>query len=220
MDEILFKGASFDLKDMDSKKGVVVAYANTYNVKDSDGDISAPGSFDKSVSENFKRIKVLKDHNQKLVLGVPLEIDTKDAVGLLTKSQFNMKKELSRDAFTDIALAHETGMSSELSIGFKVMERDIRNKSLIKQYKLWEYSFMSTWGANQHSLVQGIKTLKTVPEFIDILVKSYDLDYSDERLNKIELLLKSLTAGPDSSTLDVKPNISSIINNFTKSIKV
>lgn len=212
-----FKGASFDLKELDSKKGVVEAFANTYNVKDADGDISEPGSFCKSVSENFKRIKVLKDHNQKLVLGVPLEIDTKNSTGLLTVTQFNMKKELSRDAFTDIQLAHENGMSSELSIGFKVMERDLRNKALIKQYKLWEYSFMSTWGANQHSQVQGVKNLKTVPEIMDYLVKMYDLPYSDSRLNKIEILLKSLTAGPDASTLDVKPIVDTI-KSFTNSI--
>ena len=213
-----FKGASFDLKDLDQVKGIVKAYANTYDVKDEDGDISEPGSFTKSVSENFKRIKVLKDHNQKLVLGVPLEIDTKDVIGLLTTTQFNMKKELSRDAFTDIQLAHENGLSSELSIGFKVMERDMRNKARIKQYKLWEYSFMSTWGANQHSQVQGVKNLRTVPQFVDYLVKMYDLQYSDTRLAKIETLLKSLTSGPDSSTLDNKPIIDSI-KSFTNSIK-
>lgn len=213
-----YKGKSFDIKGLDDKKGVVVAYANTYNVKDADGDISAPGSFTKSVSENFKRIKVLKDHNQKLVLGVPLAIDTEDNVGLLTTTQFNMRKELSRDAFTDIQLAHENGLSSELSIGFKVAERDIRNKSLIKQYKLWEYSFMSTWGANQHSQVQGVKTLKTLPEIIEIIEKSYDLPYSDPRLKKIELLLKSLTSGPDSSTLDTKP-ILDTLKSFNNSIK-
>ena len=216
--DYLYKGAAYNLKDLDETKGIVVAYANTYNVKDTDGDISAPGSFEKTVKENFKRIKVLQDHNQKLKLGVPLEINTQDPVGLLTTSQFNMSKELSRDAFTDIKLEHENGMSSELSVGYKVMERDMKNKSIIKQYKLWEYSFMSTWGANQFSQVQGVKNLKTVPEFIDLLVKAYDLNYSDGRLRKIEHILKSLTSGPSIDTSDAKPVIDAI-KQFTNSIK-
>lgn len=218
MDELLFKGAAFNLKDLDETKGIVVAYANTYNVRDADGDISAPGSFEKSVKENFKRIKVLQDHNQKLKLGVPLEIDTKDPIGLLTTTQFNMQKSLSRDAFTDIKLEHENGLSSELSVGYKVFERDIKNKSIVKQYKLWEYSFMSTWGANQFSKVQGVKHLKDVPHFVDLLVKAYDLDYSDERLRKIELILKSLSTGPSPDTLGDKPIIDAI-KQFTNSIK-
>lgn len=216
--DFLAKGTSIQLKDLDESKGIVIAYANTYNVKDTDGDISAPGSFEKSVSENFKRIKVLKDHNTKLVLGVPLAIDTKDPIGLLTTTQFNMKKSLSRDTFTDIQLAHENDLSSELSVGYKVMERDIKNKSIIKQYKLWEYSFMSTWGANQFSQVQGVKNLKSIPDTIDYLVKMYDLNYSDDRLKQVETLLKSLTSGPDPSTLDDKPMIEAI-KSFTNSIK-
>ena len=73
-----FKQLSYDLKELDESKGVVTAYANAYNNKDSDGDISAFGSFDKTVVENFKRIRVLKDHNPTMMIGVPLSINTKD----------------------------------------------------------------------------------------------------------------------------------------------
>lgn len=58
MENFKFKQLSYDLKDLDENKGIVVAYANAYNFKDSDGDISAPGSFNKTVTENFKRIRV------------------------------------------------------------------------------------------------------------------------------------------------------------------
>jgi hypothetical protein len=37
-----YKSLAYDLKDLDGDKGVVVAYANVYNNRDSDGDISAP----------------------------------------------------------------------------------------------------------------------------------------------------------------------------------
>ena len=39
-----FKQLSYDLKELDDAKGIIVAYANVYNNKDSDGDISAKGS--------------------------------------------------------------------------------------------------------------------------------------------------------------------------------
>jgi len=55
-----FKQVSFDIKGLDEKEGVIEAYANAYDFKDSDGDISAKGSFNKTVGDNFKRIRVLR----------------------------------------------------------------------------------------------------------------------------------------------------------------
>ena len=107
-----FKQLSYDLKELDTAKGVVKAYANVYNYKDSDGDISAYGSFDKTVNENFKRIRVLKDHNPTMMIGVPLAIDTKDSYGLLTTTQFNLKKDLGRDMFEDVKLMHENNLNA------------------------------------------------------------------------------------------------------------
>jgi len=40
-----FKSNPQEIKDLDSKEGVVVAYANVYDFEDSDGDISAKGFF-------------------------------------------------------------------------------------------------------------------------------------------------------------------------------
>ena len=203
-----FKALSTEVKDFDEAKGIVVAYAAVYNNKDADGDISAPGSLTKTVKDNFKRIRVLKDHNPTIMLGVPLEIDTEDRYGLLTKSQFNLKKELARDMFTDIQLMHESGLSAELSIGFGKTIRDTKNKSIIKEYTfLGEYSFLSNWAANHLAKVKDIKSIKSHYGFMELLTKSYDLSYSDTRLKKIELLLKSLSDEPLNkvSTQKAKP---------------
>ena len=206
-----FKQLSYDLKELDEGKGIVTAYANAYNFKDSDGDISAYGSFDKTVSENFKRIRVLKDHNPTMMIGVPLMIDTKDTYGLLTTSQFNMQKDLGRDMFQDVKLMHENNLNAELSIGYKVMQRDVKNKSIINEYKLMEYSFLSSWGANELSTVQGIKSIKSTYGILEIIEKSYNLDYSDNRLRQIETLLKSLSNEPsETDTLNEKPIIEQI----------
>ena len=206
-----FKQLSYDLKELDETKGVVTAYANTYNFKDSDGDISAYGSFDKTVTENFKRIRVLKDHNPTMMVGVPLVIDTKDSFGLLTTTQFNLNKPLGKDLFTDIQLMHSSGLSAELSIGYKVMQRDVKNKNIINEYKLMEYSFLSSWGANELSTVQGIKSIKSHYGVMELLTKAYNLPYSDARLIKIETLLKSLSNEPsETDTLNEQPIIEQI----------
>src|SRR5699024_6371697 len=145
------------------------------------------------VKENFKRIRVLKDHNPREMIGIPLEIDTKDSYGLLTTTKFNLQKPLGKDMFTDVKLMHDNGLNAELSIGFKIMNRDQRNKSIITEYKLMEYSFLSSWGANELSTVQGIKSIKSVYGIMELIEKAYDLDYSDERLKQIEILLKELS---------------------------
>lgn len=210
-----FKQLSYDLKDLDESKGVITAYANAYNFKDSDGDISAYGSFEKTVNENFKRIRVLKDHNPTMMIGVPLNIDTKDTYGLLTTTQFNMKKDLGRDMFQDVKLMHDNNLNAELSIGYKVMQRDQKDKSIIKEYKLMEYSFLSSWGANELSTVQGIKSIKSTYGILELIEKSYNLNYSDDRLRQIETILKALSNEPsETDTLNEQPLILDTLKSF------
>lgn len=210
-----FKSLSTDIKDLDEAKGVVVAYAAVYGNKDADGDISAPGSLTKTVRDHFKRIRVLKDHNPTIMLGVPLEIDTNDNYGLGTKSQFNMKKPVAQDMFTDILLMKENGLNAELSIGFGKTERDPKNKSIIKEYKfLGEYSFLSAWAANELATVQDIKSIKTHYGVMELLTKAYNLPYSDNRLKQIELILKSLSSEPVEpvATPQAKPVLTALKN--------
>lgn len=200
-----FKQLAHGIKEMDDKEGIVVAYANVYNFEDSDGDISAPGSFTKTVSEQSKRIRVLKDHNSTISLGVPIKMDPNDGYGLLTTTKFNMNKQVSQDMYSDIKLYKENGLNAELSIGYEVMRRDKSNRKIIQEYKLYEYSFLTSWAANELATVQGIKSVKTVEGTIELLSKAYDLPYSDERLKQIETILKSLTKTPDVSTSENEP---------------
>jgi len=219
MEQVSFKQLSYDLKELDEAKGVVTAYANAYNNKDSDGDISAFGSFDKTVTENFKRIRVLKDHNPTMMIGVPLSINTKDSYGLLTTSQFNMNKPLGKDMFTDVKLMHESGLNAELSIGYKVMQRDTKNKSIINEYKLMEYSFLSSWAANELATVQNIKSIKSHYGLMELIQKSYNLKYSDERLRQIETLLKALDKEPsEDDTPEDEPLYLETLKSFTNSL--
>lgn len=211
-----FKQFSYDIKDFDEKQGIVKAYANAYDFKDSDGDISAKSSFVKTVRDNKKRIRVLKDHIPTITLGVPLDLDTSDNYGLLTTTKFNMQKEVSRDMFTDIQLLKENGLNAELSIGYEVVKRDEKNKAIITEYKLWEYSFLSSWAANELSIVQDIKNIKSHYGVMELLTKAYNLPYSDSRLIQIETILKSLDhKEPSDDTPTLEPiEIENIFKNL------
>ena len=216
-----FKQISYGLKDLDETKGIVVAYANAYNFEDSMKDISAYGSFNKTVTENKKRIRVLKDHNSTIMIGVPLDINPKDSYGLLTTTQFNMNKEVARDMFTDVKLMHDNGLNAELSIGYKVMQRDVKNKNIITEYKLMEYSFLSSWGANELSTVQGIKSVQSYYGIMELVQKAYNLDYSDDRLRQFETILKSLSNEPsETDTLQDKPIILETLKSFSQSLNL
>lgn len=208
------KALSTDIKDLDEAKGIVEAYAAVYNNTDADGDISAPGSLTKTVNDHFKRIRVLKDHNPTIMLGVPLEIDTKDSYGLRTISQFNMTKEVSKDMFTDILLMKKHGLNAELSIGYGKTIRDTKNQARIIEYGfLGEYSFLSAWAANELATVGNIKSIKTHYGIMDILQKAYNLPYSDNRLKQIEVILKSLSnvpCGVDTDTQKAEPILTAL----------
>jgi hypothetical protein len=85
-----------------------------------------------------------------------------------------------------------------------------------------EYSFLTSWGANQLSTVQDVKSIKGHYGILELIEKSYNLDYSDTRLKQIEQLLITLTDKEPSKKADTsngKPlNIANIINEFTKTI--
>ena len=63
---MLFKSYSNIVQDVDQKsgnEGIVTIYVNAFGNEDRDGDISAPGSFNKTIKENFANIKHFLDHN-------------------------------------------------------------------------------------------------------------------------------------------------------------
>jgi len=213
----LTKDFQSEVKDLDDKTGYVEAYANAYNNEDSDKDISAPGSFIKSVSENFKKIRVYKNHDTTLMVGVPKKIDTQDNYGLLTGTQFQMNTDLGRDMFNDVKLITDNGQDADLSIGYRVLRRDAKDSRIIKEYGLKEYSFLTSWGANPLAVVTGLKEVTNTNKLIDHLMKMYNLPYSDSRLLQVENILKSLTIAPQFSTHEDEP-INQILNHLKNSL--
>jgi len=210
---MLHKSINSEVKDLDDASGIVKAYANAYNNEDSDRDISHPNSFVKTVSENFKRIRVYKNHDQRLLIGVPKELNPNDPYGLDTVTQFNMKTDLGRDMFWDVKSITDNNQNADLSIGYEVMRRDQKDKRIIMEYKLKEYSFLTSWGANPLAIATDIKSETDV---MDLLTKMYNLPYSDVRLKQVETILKSLTDAPSEDTQIVEPM--EFINLFKKAL--
>lgn len=219
---MLLKQFSHEVKDLDESKGIVKAYANAYDNIDSDGDISVKGSFSRSVNNNWKRMRVLKDHDTKISLGIPIEADTKDNYGLLTTTQFFMHKSFARDMFLDIKMMMEAQnpLNPELSIGYEIVSRDQKDKRKITEYKLMEYSFLTSWAANELATVQDVKSIKTHYGIMELITKMYDVPYSDERLKSIELTLQSLTKQDpsESATLENDPIELELIKSTLKNI--
>lgn len=211
----LTKDHTSEIKELDEKLGYVEAIANAYNNEDSDGDISHPGSFMKTVSEGRKKLRVYKNHDTRLLIGVPKELRPEHPDGLFTGTQFNMSTDLGRDMFNDIKLINSNGQEADLSIGYQVVRRDKSNPKIITEYNLREYSFLTSWGANPNAIVLGAKS--STKEIIEHLTMMYNLPYSDSRLVAVEKILKSLTDAPlNESTQKDEPKINLSFNSFGK----
>jgi HK97 family phage prohead protease len=214
----LTKDHNSEIKELDEKRGYVEAIANAYNNEDSDGDISHPGSFMKTVSEGRKKLRVYKNHDIKLLVGVPKELRPEHPDGLFTGTQFNMDTDLGRDMFNDIKLINSNNQEADLSIGYIVVRRDKTNSKIITEYNLREYSFLTSWGANPNAVVLGAKS--STKEIIEHLTMMYNLPYSDSRLIEVEKILKSLTTAPLQSTQTDEPiNQTEIINHIKNSFQ-
>jgi HK97 family phage prohead protease len=202
--EDLTKNHASEVKELDDKKGYVEAIANAYNNEDSDGDISHPGSFMKTVSENRKKLRVYKNHDTSLLVGVPKELRPEHPDGLFTGTQFNMETALGKDMFNDVKLIHSNNQDADLSIGYRVVRRDQKNSKIITEYALREYSFLTSWGANPNAIVLGAKS-ESPKDIIKYLTTMYNLPYSDVRLMQVESILKSLADAPSKDTHFVEP---------------
>jgi len=217
-EDMIYKNLS-EFRDIDEQTGIIKGYANVYNVKDSDGDISLPGSFSKTVAERAKKIKIFKNHTPQLV-GVPLELDIADPYGLGLTAKMLMDTDAGRDTFHEVKFLHENGFESGISIGGWVIKRNPKNKSEVVEYKLKEISVLTTEEpANQLSLVNAVKAVKeltepTQEEFWNIIEKAYNAKFSDNILKSLEQFLTLKDKEPDQLDADTTQSVEPLIMNI------
>ena len=205
----MYKDFQTIVKDVDEKGRVLVA-ANAFGNVDADKDMSMPGSFTKTLKEGFSRLRWLLNHDKNILLGVPIE-GKENYPHLEMLGQLNMKKQISKDTYEDYKLYAEYGKSLEHSVGVEPIKKQ-QDKEVRKvfEWKLWEYSTLYTWGANENTPMLGIKSMDDVAGAIDWLeIKMRKGNFTDERFQQIEkqlYILRSLCTEPDASTLVVKPD--------------
>lgn len=158
-------GTTYEIKALD-EKGIVQFYANVFNNLDTDRDISLPGSFAKTIAENGKRIRHFKMHDRDRMPGVVTELK-EDTIGLLVTSQLILGTQLGKETFEEYKALFTAGKQMEHSVGvnavkYEVSDPDDWEKRIrtVSEWKLWEVSTLTSWGANDKSVALSIKDLE------------------------------------------------------------
>ena len=208
METLLRIKSQFEIKEVDTQKGVMLCYPSIFNVVDSDREMVIPGAFTKTISEvgpgsAKPRIKHLWQHDRWQPIGIPQSME-EDKKGLLVASMFG-KDQFSQDKLQQ----HIDGIITELSIGYSVIKSekvmktdtpDVVDYYKLLELKLWEYSSV-TWGANSLTEIVAVKAgdkksqLDILNERINKLCKGLrNPKYTDETLEGFELEIKQIQA--------------------------
>lgn len=183
-------------KDIDTQKGIVQMYVNAFGNVDSDNDISEKGSFTKTIKENGKRVKHFLNHSWEKLIGVPVEMK-EDDTGLMVTSQLNLKSQLGQEVFEFYKLYAEQGMTLEHSVGLDAVRHETSKDTgirTVKEWKLWEYSTLYAWGANEQTPLVDLKNYepnKAIEILNVILTKG---NFKDEIFKQVENKINELKA--------------------------
>ncbi len=194
--------------DVDDEKGVVTVAVNGIGIEDSQKDISMPGSFVDTIKNDIHRMRWFLNHDTTLLLGVPLEGEEK-ADNLVVTGQLNLAKQIGRDILTDYKLFAEAGRTLEHSIGVKAIRRDKEDKRKVLQWRMYEYSTLTSWGANPNTYLVGIKSatpaqVRDAVDFLKLALKQKG--YSDDRFMNIEKELDACFKALEGGNMVVCPH--------------
>jgi len=188
---MIYNYKSFDgnVKDVDSKQGIVSGYFSAFGMVDSDGDIMMPGAFKRSIQdwgpEAKGRVKHLLNHDPSQPLGKILELK-EDNYGLFYRSQVGSHR-LGQDFIKMV----ESDLIGEHSIGFRILrEQKAAEANEIHEVMLFEGSSLTAWGANEYTPILGIKSLADTTK-IQEQIKTFEkfIRNSDVTDETIELCL-------------------------------
>ena len=185
-----YKNLGLEVKDVDTKQGIVQGYFSAFDTLDSDGDIIRAGAFQKSINEWFPkgRIKHLLNHDIQKPLGNIKELK-EDSYGLYYESKIG-----SHFLGQDFLKMVESGLVKEHSIGFQVIrEQKSEQGNEIFDIKLYEGSSLTAWGANEFTPLTGMKSLTQTKDRIKQLEKwARNTDATDEAIELCLLEIKQL----------------------------
>jgi HK97 family phage prohead protease len=147
-----------DIEDIDEKTRTVKFYFSTFGVIDSYGEITGEGAFKKTMKENFKRIKHLKNHDRNLAVAKVREVGY-DLKGAWMLSEF-IDTQLSRESYEE----YIKEVITEHSYGYdpiKWHKENLNNQDvlILDEVRLWEASSLTGWGANPETPVIELKDI-------------------------------------------------------------
>lgn len=190
-----YKSLGMEVKDVDTKEGVVSGYFSAFGMVDSDGDIMMPGAFKRSIADwgpkGKGRIKHLLNHDPSKPLGKVIELE-EDGYGLKYVSKVG-----THSLGKDFVKMVESGLIAEHSIGFKTLrEQKSGDANQIHEVMLFEGSSLTAWGANENTPLIGMKNMGTI-EDIQAQIKAFekfirDSDVTDETIDLCLIKVKQL----------------------------
>ena len=170
------------------EKGVVTIAINAIGNLDSHGDISASGSFDKTLKENFKRTRHFLNHDQSILIGCPLEGWEENRL-VLMKSELNLDVEKGKEAYSFYKLYQKNDMTLEHSVGVEKIKQDPKDERVVTEWKLWEFSTLYNWGSNPNTPLLDLKKLQfenDPQKSIKFLRDALKMKFKDETLQTYE----------------------------------
>lgn len=162
-----------ELKADDDEAGTFKGHGAIFGNIDGGGDIIAPGAFTKSLkaAARAKRLpRFLLNHDPRTVAGVFTDM-SEDSKGLAVVGQFNLEKQIAREAFSDVKL----GAIDGLSIGYipiKAARDENTGVRTIKEADVMEVSLVA-FPMNERARIGSVKSIadqiRSVREFEDYL---------------------------------------------------
>ncbi len=187
-----YKDITAELKDIDTKKRVVVGYLSKIGNVDLHSDIMDERAFTKTLAERKNKIFFLNQHNWEQPHGTFKTLEV-DSYGL----KFESNPLPNTTYSNDVLELYEKGILKEHSVGFETLKSDIDNKTgirTIKEVKLYEGSNV-TLGANPEAVFTQLKSLtkKDLKEREKAILKAFrNGTFTDETFILLEIALKEL----------------------------
>jgi hypothetical protein len=146
-----------ELKAVADKPGLITGYGSVFNIRDSYGDVVAPGAFAASLAEwktKGRMPAMLWQHESDEPIGRWTEM-TEDGVGLRCSGELLLSVSKGAEAYEHL----KAGTIGGLSIGFRTVERtwnDDTDTRTLNIVDLWEVSLV-TFPACDPARVDGVK---------------------------------------------------------------
>lgn len=198
MPEMEVKTFPMQIRSVSEEEGEFTGYAAVFGNRDSYGDVIEPGAFAESIAAKTDGVPVLWQHDPWEPIGVSAEL-AEDERGLRVKARVSKVAQRGREALHLMGMGALTG----LSIGFRVLEREIdAGTRRLTKIDLWEFSPV-TWPANELALVTGVKSLLS-PQQVRALLDGQsapagpDGPSADQRRATVRALITDLQGGEPS----------------------